>query len=722
MDDSSSFEDAIDGAEEAKDGKAKKLGWTSTWRTKRAKSPTTNVVDGSDEDEDEDEDLDLKAKSRVDHFKSIDYLDKDVSSIFSRIAKRFGLVFAFSGIAFNLWLYIRSRGLRNMCEQKVEKCVWQASHPKLYFRDGLASAPDCHFDWYTELDISHYCTELSADTLVKIISEYKNLETLTLTGVGLDTIPENLPTHNKIQNVFMKDNNITRFPSSFFNFGNATTFSVDFTENPVADDFAMDNCGMDTLPRWFKANNMNNKQFNNERTNRDTPLEVVDKFNLWIEGSNRNIELENSEILFKSLNLDDNRFTPGILKELHKRGIKARAISLKNNAMGHMIVDDLPRDGFMCPSKQECEKELSYGECTVIYDPDWSEEESEERTQQQRDCYEEKSTRYEMRELDVSNNNPPFTAYQGAYLGEQMRFWNITTEWNDLTTPGVGFLIEGGFANVVLNSSIETTDMRRFIFRDGFMEEYGDWDLRFPFNWGKLEHISAKAKQFPLPDWFFNEGFNESLLQLHVSKSPSFKDVKDGELSRFKNLESLFLNMNAIKNVDDNAFITLEKLRSLRMYNNVGKDMKRLSGFDFLEHIPNPQLLEALDLSENEVENVQGNNTQVSRFKNLQLLSLRDSRVELIEADALEGMDDLTLVDLSKNNVSSIDSRHFQNKTRLLTVWLEENGLTSVPDRAFHGTNSLLEVRRSEKRVKRAAEKVVGLGGIICAIVIHYTL
>jgi hypothetical protein len=251
--------------------------------------------------DDSDDWLDDQKKGPMNHhFKSIHYIDKDSTSAFRKATRKIGFAFALGGIFINLWLFIRSRGIKDVCYDQVGECVWEESYPKRYFLDGLTADPSCNFESFEGLDVSR-CKGLSENTVTKILEHYVNIETLKMDGVGLESLPSSYNTHFKIQNISLTSNNITWFPSTFFNFSETEgEFHVDFEGNPVRKHFKMDSCNTSALPRWFYGDN----------------LQAAD-----------------GEFEFESLTLTGKGLGKGLgndtIKEIEARGIKARTIRLK---------------------------------------------------------------------------------------------------------------------------------------------------------------------------------------------------------------------------------------------------------------------------------------------------------------------------------------------------------------------------------------------------------
>ena len=261
-----------------------------------------------------------------------------------------------------------------------------------------------------------------------------------------------------------------------------------------------------------------------------------------------------STSLFETLVVEGNLGTE-VLQNLYERGLRAKTLRIKGNLGIHLRRDFVPRD-LLCSSKEECESEEGY----------------------------------KVRNLEFINSFVSSTE-------SNLRFWSISVENWGFETPPVGFLIEGGSARLLISERVEFSG--HFEFRQDFMDEYDDVEV-FPFYFGDLSSTSIHlgSYKFPIPGWFLERGYNETLKKVAVTLSP-LSEVKDSDLANLRNIVQLNLAMNKLQSIDKNAFLSMTKLEKLFISNNVAITGERFDDFEFLENIPNPETVFLLDLSEN---------------------------------------------------------------------------------------------------------------------------
>ncbi|XP_041355423.1 slit homolog 3 protein-like [Gigantopelta aegis] len=220
------------------------------------------------------------------------------------------------------------------------------------------------------------------------------------------------------------------------------------------------------------------------------------------------------------------------------------------------------------------------------------------------------------------------------------------------------------------------------------------------------------------------------------------EEIVDDTFRYLHELISLDLTANRIKRITENGFVGASSLLYIDLSNNslsqiplfICSHVPKLTHlllqknqFQFINmtNVQNCHSLEAMDLSENIFNSLEGPKHPMTSLKNLKLghnifIAIRDSmtlkhfpaiseldfswnQIVTIENASFDGIKSMHRLDLSNNNLtdSSADFRRvFQNLQSLTYLNLSSNGLTTGLDLAFEELSSLMELDLSYNRLK----------------------
>ncbi|XP_075456557.1 decorin [Ascaphus truei] len=202
-----------------------------------------------------------------------------------------------------------------------------------------------------------------------------------------------------------------------------------------------------------------------------------------------------------------------------------------------------------------------------------------------------------------------------------------------------------------------------------------------------------------------------TLLDLQNNK---ITDIKDGDFKDLKNLHALILVNNKIKAISPSAFAPLTKLerlylsknnlkelpanmpkslQELRVHENIISKVKK-SAFDGLNHMI------VIELGTNPIENSGIEKGAFQGMKKLSYIRIADTnitsipqglpssltelhldgnKITKIEADRLNGLNNLAKLGLSFNSITTVENGSIASVPHLRQLHLDHNALTQVP-------------------------------------------
>lgn len=120
-----------------------------------------------------------------------------------------------------------------------------------------------------------------------------------------------------------------------------------------------------------------------------------------------------------------------------------------------------------------------------------------------------------------------------------------------------------------------------------------------------------------------------------------------------------------------------------------------------------------LDLSNNNLTYLKGEELQTNNWIRLFYLNLTRCNIQKIHVGAFDGMQELALLDLSNNNISTLEVGTFDNMTNLFLLHLNQNRLIVLESGFFKNCQSLYTINLSHNQLTRIeVEAFVNLSSI----------
>lgn len=177
---------------------------------------------------------------------------------------------------------------------------------------------------------------------------------------------------------------------------------------------------------------------------------------------------------------------------------------------------------------------------------------------------------------------------------------------------------------------------------------------------------------------------------LHINDYRTYLSFSRGNLdavpsSTFKYLPqvtTLQLSYNKIKNLEEDAFLGLQDLKELNLYDNQLKVIEK----DIFKYCPK---LEKLDLGMNKISNIHEKafeNLARLRQLNLAFNSLKAVPVAINHAPKLE------IFSLSNNAIDILKSNVFSDLNKLQQLFVNDNKIATIEKHAFAGLVSLKQL------------------------------
>lgn len=227
--------------------------------------------------------------------------------------------------------------------------------------------------------------------------------------------------------------------------------------------------------------------------------------------------------------------------------------------------------------------------------------------------------------------------------------------------------------------------------------------------------VLAKNKLATLGNNAFDHLLHLRFLDLSHNKMTVISDDAFRPLQY--SLEVLKLNDNQLT---DDALVTLQNLRNIRLLSLGGNNITSLAPGHFFKHV----YLSHLDLSDNRIEQLDRQSFKGTE-KYLQILKLDNNPLKLIEDGAFvehsrlqqlfldntnlggalsvrtfKGLDNaLQKVSLGNANLTSIDIPALSDLTGLEFVGLQENAITEIPDGVFEKLQNLKKLDLSKNEI-----------------------
>jgi Leucine-rich repeat (LRR) protein len=201
-------------------------------------------------------------------------------------------------------------------------------------------------------------------------------------------------------------------------------------------------------------------------------------------------------------------------------------------------------------------------------------------------------------------------------------------------------------------------------------------------------------------DWFKHAG---NLKHLFFSNNRIPK-LEGGKFVDLKELLSLNLRGNSIKEIDKDAFAGLENLRRLYLNKNqidsLHPDLFR-----------NLMALEQLLLFENNIERLDGN--LFIGLRNLSVIYLHENKLQQLPPDIFKDLVALVVLSLNSNEIKEVDVNTFWGLKKLEYLSLCYNKLEHLPPGIFRDLSFLIRLFLCGNSIKELDENLfVGLKGL----------
>ncbi|CAL4075808.1 unnamed protein product [Meganyctiphanes norvegica] len=180
------------------------------------------------------------------------------------------------------------------------------------------------------------------------------------------------------------------------------------------------------------------------------------------------------------------------------------------------------------------------------------------------------------------------------------------------------------------------------------------------------------------------EGVEDTLEELHLDHNllgdiPN-PIVSPAELQTLKNLTTLNLGYNHIRQLDTGILSALENLLVLHLDGNAFTEMPTAA----LQGLTG---LRVLMMQENDMDAILSEAFTV--MNGLVYLNMSHNRISTVQDDAFTGLTELTTMDLSYNRISKLGAQSFVGLTRLEELDLSSNFLNEIPADALKELSSL---------------------------------
>ncbi|CAF0996696.1 unnamed protein product [Brachionus calyciflorus] len=158
------------------------------------------------------------------------------------------------------------------------------------------------------------------------------------------------------------------------------------------------------------------------------------------------------------------------------------------------------------------------------------------------------------------------------------------------------------------------------------------------------------------------------------------------DLDEMKNLKSLFLNGNYLKNLSNKTLQAIPNVRTLSLKQNFLSEIKT-QDFESNKH------LTELNLGYNQIEEV-----QFPELDNLGILDLSFNKLSEVKRFTFNNLKILRELFLHSNLITKIASKSFEKNTNLKVLLLNNNSLTTIPDISKLSNLSNLDLRSNRIR------------------------
>lgn len=168
-----------------------------------------------------------------------------------------------------------------------------------------------------------------------------------------------------------------------------------------------------------------------------------------------------------------------------------------------------------------------------------------------------------------------------------------------------------------------------------------------------------------------------------LSLSFNYLEKISDKMFNLDKLERLNLSHNRIKYIESGALKTMKNLKDLDLsynlikFKNVIYENIRSQILDYLF----PSEIVRLNLAHNSLETISNNVFAVS--KKLQVLDLRNNRIEEVDEMALNAMEQLRYLNLSKNSIRYLYESQFNNLSNLEELYLQGNQISLIRGQTF---------------------------------------
>jgi hypothetical protein len=162
-------------------------------------------------------------------------------------------------------------------------------------------------------------------------------------------------------------------------------------------------------------------------------------------------------------------------------------------------------------------------------------------------------------------------------------------------------------------------------------------------------------------------------------------------------LELLYLDNNAIRTIDDNAFDDLWNLKVLNLnYNKLGS-VKQEWFRDLLS-------LERLNLGANSLSTISA--AHIGHLTKLTIFVIDDNNFARLDRDTFLRLTSLKTIWMRRNKVLSLDEEIFANLRELEDVSLFSNQLTTLPAKIFDNNKKLKSIHLDKNKLEQLSSRL----------------
>lgn len=191
--------------------------------------------------------------------------------------------------------------------------------------------------------------------------------------------------------------------------------------------------------------------------------------------------------------------------------------------------------------------------------------------------------------------------------------------------------------------------------------------------------------------------------------------LKKMQFSKYKNLESLILVNNKVRNLEVGCFLGQEKLLKLNLSCNEITKLRERNILKTIFKIPPMNLdkrlsyfygldsLKELNLFSNQINKIEKNTFKV--LVNLELLKLDSNEITSIDIGSFNGLNKLKLLDLSSNKINKLKKNNFIGLDDLEILNLMKNNFRILKTGCFNNLTKLKELNLSNNNAKRLEKK-----------------